>query len=570
MNNMYTNDRSTQILISLLKAYKINKIIASPGTTNMFFVGSIQDDDFFQIYSAPDERSAAYMACGLSAEVGEPVVITCTGATASRNYMSGLTEAYYRKLPVLSITGTEGDIYIGNLKPQVIDRSSSPNDVVRHSISISRITDDKQEWQVRLAINKAISELFRDGGGPVNISIQTGAAPFKTSELKPCKVIKRISNDFKQSPPIPEGTVAIFCSSHKAFTEVEEGIIGDFCRCHNAVVFCDHTSSYHGSFRIDSAILACQDNKRIDLLSPDLLIHIGEISGEYYTQNSLRPKEVWRVSPDGEMRDLFKSLSFVFEMDESFFFRHYSHKEEANTSFFKECKLTQNELMNSIPDLPFGSIWIAQQLHNKIPSGSSIFFGILNSLRSWNFFPIDKSITTSCNVGGFGIDGPLSTCLGASLANPQKLYYSIVGDLAFFYDMNCLGNRHLNKNIRILLINNGHGTEFSNYDHPASQFGEKVDCFIAAGGHYGHKSNNLVKHYAEDLGFEYLCASTKEEFLKTYENFVRVEETDQPVLFEVFTNADDESNALFKVRHINQSGTNLLNKAKDIVKRIVK
>lgn len=70
----------------------------------MTFIGSIQNDSWFEIYSSVDERSAAYLACGLAAETGEPVVISCTGATASRNYMPGLTEAYYRKLPVLAIT----------------------------------------------------------------------------------------------------------------------------------------------------------------------------------------------------------------------------------------------------------------------------------------------------------------------------------------------------------------------------------------------------------------------------------------------------------------------------------
>lgn len=96
----YTNERNVQVVIALLKAYGIRKVIASPGTTNMTFVASIQDDPFFEMYSSVDERSAAYLACGLAAESGEPVVISCTGATASRNYMPGLTEAYYRKLPV--------------------------------------------------------------------------------------------------------------------------------------------------------------------------------------------------------------------------------------------------------------------------------------------------------------------------------------------------------------------------------------------------------------------------------------------------------------------------------------
>ena len=103
----YTDERNVQIVIALLKAHGIHRVIASPGTTNMTFVASIQNDSWFQIWSSVDERSAAYLACGMVAETGEPVVISCTGATASRNYMPGLTEAYYNKIPVIAITATQ-------------------------------------------------------------------------------------------------------------------------------------------------------------------------------------------------------------------------------------------------------------------------------------------------------------------------------------------------------------------------------------------------------------------------------------------------------------------------------
>lgn len=72
----YTSERNVQIVIALLKAHGIKRVIASPGTTNMTFIGSIQNDSWFEIYSSVDERSAAYLACGLAAETGEPVVIS--------------------------------------------------------------------------------------------------------------------------------------------------------------------------------------------------------------------------------------------------------------------------------------------------------------------------------------------------------------------------------------------------------------------------------------------------------------------------------------------------------------
>ena len=118
---MYTREKNTLILISLLKAHNIKKVIASSGTTNTAFVGSIQKDPFFEIYSCVDERSAAYVACGMAAESNEPVVLSCTGATAFLNYFPGLTEGYYRKLPVLAVSSTQDVSKVGHLTAQVTD-----------------------------------------------------------------------------------------------------------------------------------------------------------------------------------------------------------------------------------------------------------------------------------------------------------------------------------------------------------------------------------------------------------------------------------------------------------------
>ena len=70
-----TDERNAQILIQILKANGIKRVIASPGTTNACFVSSMQNDPYFEIYSAPEERSGAYMACGMAAECGEPAFV---------------------------------------------------------------------------------------------------------------------------------------------------------------------------------------------------------------------------------------------------------------------------------------------------------------------------------------------------------------------------------------------------------------------------------------------------------------------------------------------------------------
>ena len=82
MKKYYSAEKNVQILISLMKQYGIRKIIASPGTTNVSFVASVQQDKYFEIYPSVDERSAAFMACGLAEESKECVALSCTGATA--------------------------------------------------------------------------------------------------------------------------------------------------------------------------------------------------------------------------------------------------------------------------------------------------------------------------------------------------------------------------------------------------------------------------------------------------------------------------------------------------------
>ena len=194
-----------------------------------------------------------------------------------------------------------------------------------------------------------------------------------------------------------------------------------------------------------------------------------------------------------------------------------------------------------------------------------LHLAILNSLRSWNYYYISETINCFSNTGGFGIDGPVSTALGNALSLKEQMHILIVGDLAFFYDMNALGNRHFPKNLRILLINNGIGTEFKNYNHKAAAFGDIADYYIAAGGHYGNKSKDLVKHYVQDLGLSYLSADNKEDVLKNIPIFLN-NDLDKSIVFEIFTDSSFESKAYKTIREIK---TSFIGSGKKIIKSVL-
>lgn len=544
----YTAERNVQILIYLLKANNIKKIVISPGTTNLCLVASLQSDSYFELYSSVDERSAAYIACGLAAESGEVVALSCTGATASRNYLSGLTEAYYRKLPVLAITAAQPRGRIGQLTPQMLDRYSEPNDAVKMTVQIPIIKDQEDEWTCNLLINKAILELNHHGKGPVHINIETEYNPdFSIQEIPKTRIIKRLTLSDSGFPDIKSRKTCIFIGSHPSFSKELEKYIEDFCECYDAIVLGDNTSNYKGKYYINANVSCSQEQYHSICREVDLMIHIGEISGAYL---DILPSEVWRISPDGEIRDTYRRLTCVFEMNEEEFFEKYTAgKSSSDISFYRKAKDEERRIKSKISELPFSNPWAAKELVGALPENSILHLAILNSLRSWNYFSIPRTVKCYSNVGGFGIDGCMSSAIGAALATRDRLVFLIIGDLSFFYDMNSLGNRYCGKNLRVLLVNNGRGTEFRNYFHPGSRFGEEADEFIAAAHHFGNQSHDLVKHYAEDLGFKYFSATNKEEFQEHLNGFVSPSIGDKSIIFELFTSTENENNALRLIRN---------------------
>lgn len=568
MERFYTNERNHQILIALLKAHNIKYVVASPGTTNSVFVGSIQNDSYFTIYSSVDERSAAYIACGIAHEKGEPVILSCTGATASRNYMSGATEAYYSKLPILILTSSQANNRIGHLYAQVTDRTAPPPDVCRLNLTMPNVHTKDDEWECEIIANRALLELKRHGGGSVHLNLITTYSynqetALTCRKIPPTRVINRISYG-ELMPPFPKGKTAIFVGSHQPFDEAQIRVIEQFCETNNGVVLCDHTSNYHGKYRIAFPIVINQsplNKSNIPAYNMDVLVHIGEVSAEEGAIRMIRSKETWRVSPDGEIRDCFRNMSYVFEMSEQSFFEAYSssnvlnYKDSSfndnrqnNTSYYGECKEEYDKIIDKknrqINSMPFSNVWVATQIAPNIPSGSTVILSILNTIRTWNYSDFKMNVKVFCPVGGFGIDGATSMMIGTSLADPDHLSYCITGDLAFFYDLNVLGNRHINKNIRILLVNNGCGFEFKkSYAMANKLLGEEVDTYVAAAGHFGGKSQTLVKHFAEDLGFEYLAASDKTSFAQVKDRFL-VMDSDKPIILEVFVDNIDENAAL--------------------------
>ena len=69
---MAQNNLSVSIVVSFLKHYGVRHLVLSPGTRNIPFVTTVENDPFFKCYSVVDERNAAFFALGLPRRLAKP------------------------------------------------------------------------------------------------------------------------------------------------------------------------------------------------------------------------------------------------------------------------------------------------------------------------------------------------------------------------------------------------------------------------------------------------------------------------------------------------------------------
>jgi 2-succinyl-5-enolpyruvyl-6-hydroxy-3-cyclohexene-1-carboxylate synthase len=563
---MYTILENARIVVALLKKHNIRQIVLSPGGSNIPIVQAVQQDPFFKCYSVVDERSAMYFAIGLYLKTGEVVATSCTTANATRNYIPGLTEAYYKRVPILAITMSKHPMYLSQEYMQCPIQTSLPVDCVKKSYSLPRITDENDRTMcVRLA-NEAILELTHHGTGPVQLNIEELDSETwdfdRNASLPDVRVIRRF-NKVENGSELVGKKVMILIGEHRPFSEDEVKAIEAFCEAHNVFVYSNHISNYHGKYAFNANLLMAGMSQEVfnETVKPDVLITLGGITGDYAIYSRLISvakgiSEHWRVSEDGNVIDTYNQLTRVYECDTKTFFESWA----SNTSlhnYYEKWDIFEKRVNRNVK-LPFSNFYAAQQLHDKIPANSYMNFAILNSLRSWLYFPIDSSIKCFSNVASFGIDGCMSTFLGESVVS-DDLCFLIIGDLSFYYDMNAIGIRHIKNNVRILIVNNNGGVEFKLGD---LQFKTDVGSFIAADDHFKN-----AEGWARTQGFKYIQAKNKEEFADHINEFISSSE--EPIIFEIFTNAEDEKKAGFTMVDSNRSVT-LAEGAKGQLKNTVK
>lgn len=555
-------DASIDALIYLLKEYGIRHLVLSSGTRNLPFVSKVEVDDEFVCHSIIDERNAPFYALGIAQQLHEPVGIACTSGTAVPNYYSGLTEAFYSKIPLVAITFDRSPHVLNQLETQKMDQTSIFKTVTNREVSLPLVKDeDDLRCCVRL-INEALIDMGRRGRGPVHINVpllgDTNAlnenADLPVNEHLSIRKIEYIeSQDSSTWGDLAKrlGTKrnVLIIAGQNLPDERLSDVVSSFTSLTRSPVLMDNLAN----LRCDEMIMAqpvikALNSNTLGRLCPDLVITFGGNFQERI-KDILRAHrgsfDHWSISPDGEIHDVFGCQTALFDCEPAIFFERMTSLLSNGSQVFSSDYLhdwQEVEQAALLPEkMPFSNFSVMRCFSDVIPHDSILHLSILNSTRIMQFFKLDESITVTSNVNAFGIDGCMPTLMGQA-AVTDKLAFLVIGDLSFFYAMNALSIKGIASNVRVLLINNGGGAEF--HIQPDSDARPTIDW------HIGAAHCRVAEGWARSCGFEYYAARNEQELEEGLARLVD-SESKSPIFVEVFTGlSSDGQNCLNVYREL--------------------
>ena len=548
---MFSQIKSVQYLVALLKAHNVKHVVLSPGGRNIPINHSLEQDDFFTCYSVVDERSAAYFALGLSKQLGNEIVaVCCTSSVAASNYLPAITEAFYLNVPLLVLTADRNPSLLEQRENQMINQVNMYQNFCKKCVNLPFTETPSDLWACQRLINEAILEVKHHGNGPVQINIPMAGniGLFTEPKLPPVKVIRRLEHGRtpekweEQAQRLAKAKkIMVVCGERNPLSKAEKNCMEAFARKYNCVIATEHISNVdcEGSLDLFGAAQVMPLDTFTDF-APEIVISIG---GNFVSRmkDLLRAKpslsEHWLIDESGRVCDVFKSLQCIYECSVQEFFGYFAEHAPAKAKndgmYFRAWESYAEKTV--YPDFPFSNSYAIKALAKEIPENSILHTGILNATRIMQHCKLSKGIVSYSNIGAFGIDGSMSTLMGQAAIAANRLAFLVIGDLSFFYDMNALQIRHVGKNVRILLINNSGAAEFHYY------MGEEV--IPTLNRHIAAEHHTSAKGWVESRNFRYYSARSAEEFDRVLKDFIDPK-SDRPAVLEVFTDKKADAELL--------------------------
>lgn len=502
------------LLCDLLHAYGIRHVVVSSGSRCAPLSVALARMGCFVLHPVIDERSAGFIALGISLTLDEPVAMVCTSGSAALNYAPALAEAYYRRVPLVAITADRPARYIDQREGQTIHQFGALDAVVRKSIDVPDCGADKKSVvYINRIINEALTVCTGCIKGPVHINMQLEVPlteftydtllPKATRIMQPALIEEKIESIniglTTQNPRI------LLLIGGVRLSERDKNALKILAKTPNIAIISETQTNIHGAINPSHCERILDEAPKPNIVA----IIGGDLISTRFKQWLRKLSGVYFVSGGYEdcLVDTFGQLNTHIDCEPAAFFEILADM-KADVNYRAEWeRLAAKGLEKFNTDRL--CINIFQALADRF-TGNLIHISNGTSARIAQYVNFKSDVTVEINRGVSGIDGSTSTAVGAAMVNNSPTLL-ISGDMSAAYDIGALATLNMPSGFKMAVLDNSGGDIFRNIPS-TSELPELDELFVM-------KPKLPLRELAGAYGFGYFeCADAKDSSIEQFIN----------------------------------------------------
>ena len=425
------------VLVDELVRCGVRHAVLCPGSRNAplaFALHAAEQSGRLTLHVRIDERSAAFLALGMSLRSGAPVPVVCTSGTAAANLHPAMLEAHHAGVALLAVTADRPAEVVGTGANQTVHQTGLFGAAVRAAPSLSL----GQPAQWRSAVDRAVAAARGSLGGapgPVHLNV-----PLREP---------LIPESGSQGPAAPAGR-----PGEGPWTEVAAGspvrVEAELDLSRRTLVIAGHRAGpapaglpliaeptapgwpdglMAGPWLLGSPVL--------EALRPEQVVVLGRPTLHRSVQRLLADSSVavTVVANAPEWTDVAGNAVAVGTAlrctgsPDPRWLRSWQHADALATA-------AVDSIVDSYPEVT--GLGVARLMVPALPAGALLLLGSSNPIRDVSLAARPRrGLTVLANRGVAGIDGAVATATGAALMHGGP-GYALVGDLTFLHDANGL------------------------------------------------------------------------------------------------------------------------------------
>ena len=469
-----------QVLVDELVRGGVREVVLSPGSRSASLALALHEADSkgrLRLHVRIDERTGAFLALGLAKRSGRPVPMVTTSGTAAGNLHPAVLEAAEADVPLLLLTADRPPELRDTGANQTVDQVKLYGGAVRMFAEVGvPETRSGQNAYWRALVCRALaaaSGALDSDPGPVHLNLalreplvadadNDWVEPLTgRDDVAPWTQVLPSTQLVTPADDLPARTVVVIGDGRPA--EATAALL--LAELRGWPVIAEPSAGAAGSNVVHVGDLLLGVPAFLDAHRPDRVLVIGRVTLSRRVGRFVAGAVSDVVGRHGRWADAGRRAHRVLPtvpapvagavVDPSWLPAWLAAGERASRAVA--------DILDPLAGLP--EPVVSAELLAVAPAGSLVVVGSSKPVRDLFLAGVIAGITVLANRGAAGIDGVVSTAVGAALAHQRDgggHAYALLGDLTFLHDATALmlGPAEPRPDLTIVVVNNDGGAIF--------------------------------------------------------------------------------------------------------------